>query len=221
MKRALFILFFFLITINSLQAQEKRVESNIQLSQGLFFESGSGRILWSLKNPSKWTALYYLTSSSTRLSYGLDIRLGGPWSLMPGLGLRNDIESLMLIGAIGGDIDLLLSADAFCSLRYHLDAGKVGIVFGLGPDVSYIIDQSGYYLDAYPDDPLNGKDKFYRFDYAVQPSITFRAGKHWQWGLEATIGLRNMRIPYPQYPDSPVGSPHRFDRFSLTCGFHF
>ena len=228
MKRILIVLFVFLLATGGIFAQNgKSVESNIQFSQGMFVETGGGQLKWFIKYAWNYPKniptciLYYLSSSSTRISYGLDIRLGGPWSLMPGAGLRGDVQSFMLVGSIGGDVDLLGSLDAFCSLRYHLDAGGVGIIFGLGPDVSYIFYQSPYYIDADPGDPLNGKDKFYHFDYAVQPSITFRAGKHWQWGLEANLGVRNMRIPYPQYTDSPIRIPSYLDRISFTCGFHF
>ena len=230
MKRILIVLFVFFLATGVIFAQNgKGVESNIQFSQGMFVETGGSRLgqvkdlfKYVRNNPKSIPSylLYYLSSSS-RISYGLDIQLGGPWSLMPGAGLRGDVQSLWLIGSIGGDVDLLGSLDAFCSLRYHLDAGGVGIIFGLGPDVSYIFYQSPYYIDADPGDPLNGKDKFYHFDYAVQPSITFRAGKHWQWGLEANLGVRNIRIPYPQYTDSPTRIPTYLDRISFTCGFHF
>ena len=228
MKRILIVLFVFFLATGVIFAQNgKGVESNIQFSQGMFVETGGGQLKWFSKYVWNYPKniptciLCYLSSSSTRISYGLDIRLGGPWSLMPGAGLRGDVQSFMLVGSIGGDVDLLGSLDAFCSLRYHLDAGGVGIIFGLGPDVSYIFYQSPYYIDADPGDPLNGKDKFYHFDYAVQPSITFRAGKHWQWGLEANLGVRNMRIPYPQYTESPIRIPSYLDRISFTCGFHF
>lgn len=228
MKRILIVFFVFLLATGGIFAQNgKGVESNIQFSQGMFVETGGGQLKWFIKYVWNYPKniptciLCYLSSSSTRISYGLDIRLGGPWSLMPGAGLRGDVQSFMLVGSIGGDVDLLGSLDAFCSLRYHLDAGGVGIIFGLGPDVSYIFYQSPYYIDADPGDPLNGKDKFYHFDYAVQPSITFRAGKHWQWGLEANLGVRNMRIPYPQYTESPIRIPSYLDRISFTCGFHF
>ena len=80
----------------------------------------------------------------------------------------------------------------------------------------------------------NSVPKFYRFDYGIQPSVTFRMGKHWQWGLEANFGLRNMRIPYELeyqhhvpgsclvdvYTAKVSGTTH-LHTVALTCGFHF
>ena len=152
------------------------------------------------------------------------------WSLMPGAGLRLQTVSLLGLFAIGADIDVMAAADAFCVLRCHIPVGEDQIIIGLGPDVSFF-SKDGYYIDADPTDPRNGKQKFHRFDYGIQPSITFRTGKHWQWGLEANFGLRNMRIPYefsytPYWPDAEQthikveGTTH-FHTVSLTCGFFF
>ncbi|MBR1538183.1 MAG: hypothetical protein IJ636_01605, partial [Bacteroidales bacterium] len=168
-----------------------------------------------------------------RISYGLDIRTGERWSLMPGAGVRVQTASLLGMFAIGGDIDVMAAADAFCVLRYHIPVGEDQIIIGLGPDVSFL-SRDNYYIDADPMDPRNGLPKFYRFDYGLQPSITFRTGKHWQWGLEANFGLRNMRIPYElEYQHHEAGTcivdvhtakvsgTTHLHTVSLTCGFFF
>ena len=46
---------------------------------------------------------------------------------------------------------------------------------------------------------LNGKDKIKKFYLGLQPSIVIQSGKHFQWGFEASVGLRNMLRQYPEY----------------------
>lgn len=237
MKRLLFAAAILLISFPAIQAQEiKKVESNLMINSGTFFETGSyaGNLDWFelLSSADSFRPTYLLLPGHvSRLSYGLDIRMSGRWSLMPGAGLRVQTASLLGMFAIGGDVDMMAAADAFCVLRYHIPVGEDQIIIGLGPDVSFL-SKNTYYIDADPNDPRNGKPKFYRFDYGIQPSVTFRTGKHWQWGLEANFGLRNMRIPYelsyiPSWqPDaepaqvSVKGSTY-LHTISLTCGFNF
>lgn len=241
MKRILVILFVVLFTAGNLYAQkDKRVESNLMFNSGTFFETGSNyanmnwlRMLSDLRRFS-WESLF-LPGHVSRISYGLDIRMNDRWSLMPGLGLRAQTATIIGMFAVGGDIDVLTAADAFCALRYHLPTRSGNqIIFGLGPDVSRILWQSKYYFDAEPNDPRNGLQKFYNYDYGVQPSVTFRMGKHWQFGLEANIGLRNMRIPYKleyynhwdgtcltEVRTIEVKGTTHLHTVSLTCGFHF
>ena len=67
-------------------------------------------------------------------------------------------------------------------------------------------------------DPLNGNEKFNRFDLAVQPSVMFLHGKHFQWGLEGSVGLLNAMRQYPEYRRTGSISLHYL---ALTCGWHF
>ena len=239
MKRILFAACIFLLSLTSIQAQEhKKVESNLMFNSGTFFETGSyyGNLNWSeLFSPQRTCrpSSLLLPGHVFRISYGLDVKMNEHWSLMPGAGVRVQTASLLGMFAIGGDVDVMAAADAFCALRYHLQAGTCRIIFGLGPDVSDLT-TSTYYIDADPMDPRNGIPKFYHFDYGIQPSITFRMGKHWQWGLEANFGLRNMRIPYEleyqhHVPGSCLVDVHtakvsgttHLHTVALTCGFHF
>ena len=195
----------------------KSVESNIRFYSGPFLQTGSNRN-HEVFNFSQHGFHLPVLGATLRLSYGLDARLGSNWSLMPGAGLRAQTGSLIGMFGVGGDTDLLTCADAFLTLRYHLDTDHLGIVFGLGPDVSYVLYQNPYYVDADPDHPRNGLKKYKDFDFGIQPSVMFRMGKHFQWGLEAIIGLRNMRI---QYPDAEVSGSTYLHSLMLTCGFHF
>ena len=72
--------------------------------------------------------------------------------------------------------------------------------------------------DPDPSDPLDGKEKFKRYDLGLQPSITFLRGKHFQWGFEGSIGLLNAMRQYPEY--KRTGSVH-MHYLAVTCGWHF
>ena len=131
-----------------------------------------------------------------RLSYGLDIRLDDQWSVMPGVGLRAQLSQIDHFMAVGNDPDGMSLADVFVTARYH----------------------DTYYVDADPSDPLDGKEKFKRYDLGLQPSITFLRGKHFQWGFEGSIGLLNAMRQYPEY--KRTGSVH-MHYLAVTCGWHF
>ena len=236
MKSLLIAASILFLSLSTIHAQNtKKVESNLTLTIGTFFETGSynGNMNWCelFSSTNSFHPLYiFLPGHVSRISYGLDIRMNDRWSLMPGAGLRAQTASLLGMFSIGADIDMMAAADAFCVLRYHFLVGKYHFLVGLGPDVSFFSRET-YYIDADPADPRNRQQKFYRFDYGLQPSIAIRTGKHWQWGLEANIGLRNMRIPYefsytPSWSQeesghiSVKGSTH-FNTGALTCGFIF
>ena len=106
--------------------------------------------------------------------------------------------------------------DVLCVARYHLNNGKV--IIGLGPAFSYLVAPSIYAFDGTPNDPLNGKEKNSRFDASLRPSVAFRPGKHFQWGLEAGIGLMNTLRQYPEY--DVTGSLH-LHYLALMCGWRF
>ena len=169
----------------------KRLESNFQLGGGLFLESG---YLAREENPG----------AVLRLSYGLDIRLDDQWSVMPGVGLRAQLSQIDHFMAVGNDPDGMSLADVFVTARYHFESEGTRMVVGLGPALSIMTSADTYYVDADPSDPLDGKEKFKRYDLGLQPSITFLRGKHFQWGFEGSIGLLNAMRQYPEYkPDCP------------------
>ena len=181
----------------------KRLENNIQLTGGAFFETG--------------TAATKGVGMVLGVSYGLDVRLNESWSVMPGAGVRFSTSALPL-PRDGGGVDAVGFADVFCSARYHLGAGKTGIVLGLGPAFSYMVIPDYYHFCDDPNHPLGHKEKFNRFDVGLQPSILFRHGNHFQWGVAANVVLLNMRR---QYPEHSVTGHCRFHYVALTCGWHF
>ena len=208
MKRFLYVLTTILVSVTASAQQNtawKRLESNFQLGGGLFLESG---YLAREENPG----------AVIRLSYGLDIRVNDQWSVMPGAGLRAQLSQIDHFMAVGNDPDGMSLADIFVTARYHFDSDGTRMVVGLGPALSFMTSADTYYVDADPSDPLNGKEKFKRYDIGLQPSISFLRGKHFQWGFEGSIGLLNAMRQYPEY--NRTGSVH-LHYLAVTCGWHF
>ena len=188
----------------AVSAQErfsKPLESDIRLGAGLFAETGN--------HADK-------PGIALRVSYGLDIKINDRWSLMPGAGLKTQVSDIRHFGCIGGDLDQMSAADLFLDVRYRA-AGKA--VFSLGPQVSYMISPDTYYIDADPRDPLNGKEKFYRWDIGLRPGLVFNVGEHRYWGFEALIGLRNMLRPY-DFSARTQGSIY-LHNLMFVYGWHF
>ena len=75
-------------------------ESNLMIGAGLFGETGD-------------QARNLFPGAVLRLSYGLDLRVGGNWSVMPGAGIRTQLGNVNLIGSVGGDMEGMSMADAF------------------------------------------------------------------------------------------------------------
>ena len=181
-------------------------ESNLMLGGGMFLQSGGGRSYGC--NPG----------AVLRVSYGLDFRLDDKWSVMPGVGLRSQLSDIRHFMWVGGDPDGMALADVFVVGRYHFEYDSSRIAVGLGPALSYMVVKDTYYVDADPNDPLNGKRKFNTVDIGLQPSIVFSRGKHFQWGFEGSLGLLNTKIQYPEY--KRTGSIH-LHYLAVTCGWHF
>ena len=153
-----------------------------------------------------------------RLSYGLDIRLDDQWSVMPGVGLRAQLSQIDHFMAVGNDPDGMSLADVFVTARYHFESDGTRMVVGLGPALSIMTSADTYYVDADPSDPLDGKEKFKRYDLGLQPSITFLRGKHFQWGFEGSIGLPERDAPVSGVQTNGVG-PHALPRRDVRLAF--
>ena len=137
---------------------------------------------------------------------------------MAGGGIRAQMADIAHAGWVGGDPDGLSLADVFMIGRYSLPAGRSTAVFGLGPQVSFVTSNDTYYIDADPNDPIDGKTKFKKADIGIQPSAYLEFGRHWEVGIEGCVGLRNMMIQYPEY--KRTGSI-RMQTFIVNLGFRF
>ena len=180
-------------------------QGNIMIGAGLFGETGD-------------QARNLFPGAVLRLSYGLDVRVGDKWSVMPGAGIRTQLGNVNMIGSVGGDMEGMSMADFFCQVRCRFGAERTRTVLYLGPQISYMVSPDTYYIDWDPNDPRNHKEKFLRWDVGLQPGIIFQRGKHWQWGIEASVGLRNMLRQYPGYGIS--GAVH-LHNLMFICGWRF
>ena len=207
MRRVIIFIIAVLSLASGANAQERirRFENIFQIGGGLFLESGSFN---SGNNPGL----------ALRLSYGLDVKVDENWSIMPGIGATGMLGDIRHWGWIGGDIDDYSCVDAFCDVRFHTRSEGSRIVLGLGPCFCFSKDQSTYYIDADLGDPRNLDVKFRNFGFGFRPSICFEHGKHFKWGVEGNIGLRNMRVPYPEHN---ITGKTRFNNLLLVIGFGF
>ena len=193
-----------LLVAGNVSAQERKsFQTHLRLGIGPFIETGSRT-----DSPGL----------SARLSVGVEKAITEQWSLMAGGGHRTQLSDIAHIGWVGGDPDGISLADVFLCGRYRTDEGKVGIVLGLGPQVSIKTSKETYYVDSDPNDPRNNEEKFHKTDIGIQPSAYVEVGKHWEFGLEGCVGLRNMRIHYPEYN---VSGSTRMHTFLFTAGFRF
>ena len=209
MKKRILLVIAFLLVAGGASAPEKRsfkrFENDFQLGSGLFLESGYRS---NEQNPGL----------VIRLSYGLDLRFNEEWSMMPEVGYRTGMGDYAHRSWAGNDPDYLDCYDFSLTARYHMKTDANHYVLGLGPAFSYVSTSDTYYFDADPSHPLAGKEKFNKYDIGLKPSVSYLVGKHFQVGLEANIGLLNMRRQYPEY--NKTGSTH-LHYLAVTCGVHF
>ena len=187
------------------QGRTKRFENIFLAGGGPFLESGSYN-----GNNAPGLAL--------RLSYGLDIRIDDSWSIMPGIGATGMVGDIRHLGWVGSDTDDYTSVDAFCDVRYHAESEGARIVLGLGPSFCHSKAQDTYYIDADPSDPRNRDHKFRKSGFGLRPSITFEHWGHFKWGIEANVGIRNMRIPHPGHN---ITGTTRFNNILIFAGIGF
>lgn len=181
MKRSLLWVVFWVTWCSAGFSQEyKTFENNVQLGAGFS---------WTDDDTSR-------TGMTLSLGYGLDIRLSEKFSLMPMLEYRSTSESMIRSGWDGADFNDFNFLDFSLSARWHLSSGKVPVVLGMAPYLSYVLERDTYYVDADPSHPLNGKSKLKPIDVGILPSVSFDVWKHFSLGAKMNIGLQNASEPY-------------------------
>ena len=179
MRKLLVAIVIFHFCFLTLFAQEKRVTNHVRISAGVFVESGD-------RSQSPGLA--------ASLRYGADFSLSDHFSLMPGLGIRAQKAGLANWGNLGGGYDGLSFGDIVVQLRYRWD----NLIIGLGPSLSFTLTnmQYGIEMTGKADSPLLGKPVFAPVDVSIVPSVSTPLGAHWELGVEAVVGLRNMLVNY-------------------------
>lgn len=190
--------FIVLLCARPVQAQDRLLETDIQFGLGGFssISQDAGAVI--------------------QASLGLDIRLNERFSLMPFVGARLMSEGLLYIGAEGADYDFFNMLELGAAVRYHF--ADAPVILGVAPYFSHMSDQDTYYVDADPSDPLNGQPKLKPSDFGFKPGVYVDIRKHMRLGLEASIGLKNSLIQYPEY--HRTGTWHACSAVAVLS-FHF
>lgn len=183
----------------SMQAQTKKWEHNILASAGLLIDHTDGTTDEGL---------------SLKLGYGLNHYFSDTFSLMPCIALRQETVGLTS-SKEGADDDAFLFLDVPVVAQFHLTADNSKWVLGLGPVLSFCLQNDTYYIDANPGSPLNGKDKIKTFGLSLQPSVMYETG-HFRIGMEGTIGLTDIKENH----GLTSGSKH-LHNIMATIGYHF
>ena len=172
-------------------AQERRLGHSVQLGAGVFLET----------NQSAGPGV------AVRAAYELDVPIGAGWSMAPSIGVRGQRSDLnaLLKGAVGGLSHAMVVGELYCAIKYQLALGGKSLVFGIAPGADYSFSHQKYHFSAEPrpEDPLSkisGKPIFKDFNLGLRPSVLFWINRHWGVGLEATIGLLQAKVQYPEYP---------------------
>lgn len=135
------------------------------------------------------------------VGYGLNFYIDKKWSVMPGIAYRTKFDP--------GDADEG-AGNYDCSYfdipivaQYHLNLFRYsGLVFEFGPVFSFRTSGNQYYMDADPDDPLQGKQIYKNFDFGLQPAVYYQAGRHCRIGVKGHIGLTDICKKYPTAAES-------------------
>jgi hypothetical protein len=202
MKKIILLLTFVFLGFVWASAQEAGVRHEIALSGGVFLESGTDA-------QSPGVAL--------RFRYGVDIPLENGWSVMPGAGVRTQFADIRHVNnQLDGypNQDYLYYADVFCQIRYQISGINIPVVFGLGPIMSVALTKTK--LGITPDGP-SGLDKYHMLDLGLYPNLSFYLGGHWLVGLEAIVGLRNMRVHH----DDNDKSSTFMNMAGISIGYRF
>ena len=183
----------------------KRLESNFQMAAGGYSQSGS-------------RADIFTWGLAVNLSYGLDIRLDERWSLMPGIGARLLSQGILEPRAVGADHDDFNYYDLFLCARYRYEMEGTRFIVSLGPELSKEKFRDTYFLDADPSDPRNNVVKVKPYDFGLRPAWAVEVGRHWRFGVEGHIGLRNVLTQRSDL--NLTGSLHLHDITGTVC-FYF
>jgi len=204
-RRLIFVILFTALSVfvSSAQSKSSPVQFHLRAGMGPFLESGTYKDNMGL---------------AVRLSAGVEMKLAENWSVLAGAGIREQISDIAHFLWVGSDPDGLGGVDVHLAARYRINAGNSAFILGLGPQVTFVTEHDTYYVDHDPNDPIDGQRKFLPTDYGIQPSIYYELGKHWEFGVEGCIGLRNMRIQYPEHHRTGTTRMHTI---LFVAGFRF
>lgn len=199
MKKILLIL----CVLVSLSAKAQKLEHNIQVGAGKFYESVDGESY---------------NGVVLKVGYGLNYYFSDQFSVMPGVAYREVDEGIFRASLDGGNYEHFKFIDVPVIAQYHVGSGKNSWTFGLGPVFSFCVGNDTYYINADPKDPRNGLEKAKSFSFGLQPSIGYQFANHWKVGLEANFNLNDMQ---KKYENLGIKGSRHIHHFAATVSFLF
>lgn len=169
----------------------KRFENN--------FYIGLGRFIDRYNEPYNQSKHFDTEKGLTiKLGYGLNFYFTEKFSLMGGLAYREDDIHAFEDEPEGADSDYFSFWDVPVVFQVHLNApqstnGKWMV--GLGLVYSHCKENCTYYIDADPNDPLDGEIKIKDNYISLMPCAAYEI-KHFRFGVEAYIGLNDVNRKY-------------------------
>ncbi|MBO7439438.1 MAG: outer membrane beta-barrel protein [Bacteroidales bacterium] len=189
----------------------KRFENNFYIGAGAFLDHYNEP-----HNQSK----YFRTDNglSVKLGYGLNYYFTEKFSLMAGVAYRNE-ETNVFRDLDGADDDSFTFVDVPVTFQVHLNDPQTTNnkwMIGLGLVYSQCQSKCDYYIDADPNDPLDGKTKIKDNYVSLMPCAAYEI-KHFRFGVEAYIGLNDVNRKY----EGLVNGERRLSNICGVVAFKF
>lgn len=142
------------------------------------------------------------------VGFRTDIPFDEKWSFIPGVGIHAEQTAWR-------SNPIMLQFDTFCSVGYNYKAGDKTVIISFGPNLSYVLVPTCYYIDADPTDLRNGKEIYNRLNVSARPEILIEGSGHWYHGFGMVIGLHNQHVQYDDFES--YNSREHF--FRIMVGF--
>lgn len=179
------VIICFLLSVFCLNAQEKEKTQYRKWEHNIYV--GAGRPFFSDKN-------MYDKPLTMKIGYGLNYYIKENISLMSGVSYYCSTENFG-DSKLGADDDWFEFVDFPLTAHYHIKDESGSLSFGFGPVLSINTNKDTYYIDANPNDFLDGKQKIKTLNLLLQPSIRYKY-KHLIVGAEGNIGTIDMNKHY-------------------------
>lgn len=184
--------------VGTVAAQEKKWEHGVQLSAGVLTDQEGTDFDYGL---------------SVKLGYSVAHRFTEQFSLKTGAAIRRDMEHAFR-HLDGGYSDEFSYVEVPVIARWHMDDG---FVFAVGPVLNILVDGTNPvdYYDIIFCEHVRALDALKPLYVGLQPSVMYEWGKHVRVGVEANVGLMNIR----KFPD--LYSEQYLRQVMLTVGYSF
>lgn len=133
------------------------------------------------------------TGLASAVGYTLGYRFAYRWSAAAGVTIRNVAENVFADALEGADDDTFTFLDVPLQVRLHFGSGMGICTAGLGPVLSFCIQNDTYYIDANPDSPLNTLNKCRPLSLGLQPTFSCQLTRHLFIGADAHLALTNQK----------------------------